>query len=83
MPANAHPRQPKNDRPPPSTDRYAGVQAAMPKEQKELWEGLCGSAEEVFAAEEGMDAKVQALLQEARAHRSKAEFHSTEVRHLL
>ena len=55
----------------------------MPKEQKELWEGLCGSAEEAFAAEEGMDAKVQALLQEARAHRSNAEFHSTEVRHLL
>jgi len=59
----------------------AAVQKRMPAAQREEWEALVLGAEDTFASEETLDARVQGLLQEARMHRSQAEFHAAEVQY--
>ena len=52
---------------------------AVPPEQKEYYEALRDSMREAFAEEEAMDAKVEALLHEARTQDAEAKFHQKEA----
>eukprot|EP00962_Isochrysis_galbana_P020331 scaffold5920_cov114-Isochrysis_galbana.AAC.8 len=64
-----------------SPQGLASALRAMPLEQKESWSSLKEQAEDTFAAEEGLDAQVEAILNEERQHRAQAEWHDAEVQY--
>eukprot|EP00965_Chrysotila_dentata_P133737 4423340-Pleurochrysis_carterae.AAC.3 len=57
---------------------FQSLWRAMPAEQREVFESMREASHDVFASEEDMHAKVEALLQESRIQQAQAGFHRNE-----